>query len=97
MLPVVFTKGFLSPTAKAHDTAKKLLLCHAALRAIDQDASTPGLDNLASGLILPGLLQSPTEEVSLLTCVCLVDVLRLYAPDAPYSDEQKLVRATAGW
>lgn len=94
-LPVCFTKGFLAPGAKPSDLVKKLIASHATLREIDQDTQTPGLDNLAASLVLPGLLQGATEEVSLLACCCLVDVLRLYAPDAPYSDEQKLVRGVA--
>ena len=87
-----FTKGFLAPGAKPSDLVKKLIASHSTLREIDQDTQTPGLDNLAASLVLPGLLHGATEEVALLACCCLVDVLRLYAPDAPYSDAQKLVR-----
>ena len=90
---ICFTKGFLAGSGKPSDLVKKLVITHSTLRAIDQDTSVPGLDNLAAGLVLPGLLHSSgSEEVALLTCCCLVDVLRLYAPDAPYSDVQKLVR-----
>lgn len=91
-VPVCFTKGFLAPGAKPSDLVKKLIASHASLRVIDQDAQTPGLDNLAASLVLPGLLHGAPEEVTLLACCCLVDVLRLYAPDAPYNAAQKLVR-----
>ena len=53
--PIVFTKGFLAP-GKPSELYKKLLLAHTTLRGIDQDAQTPGLDNLASGLMLQGVL-----------------------------------------
>ena len=90
--PIVFTKGFLS--APGRDLAKRLDTTFNTLRGIEQDDAgpPPGLDNVAAGLVLPALLRSKVQEVNLLACCCLADVLRLYAPDAPYNDDQKLVR-----
>jgi sister-chromatid-cohesion protein PDS5 len=90
---VIFAKGFLAASG-GRDLAKRLETCFSTLKSIEQDDAGPpaGLDNIAAGLVAPALLRSKVREVSLLTCCCLADVLRLYAPDAPYSDEQKLVR-----
>jgi hypothetical protein len=89
---VVFSRGFLSATGR--DLAKRLDATFSTLRVIEQDDVGPpaGLDNVAAGLVLPTVLRSKVQEVSLLACCCLADVLRLYAPEAPYTDDQKLVR-----
>ena len=75
---------------------RKLEAAHATLSATEQaedsSAVPPGLENLAKGLMHPNILFSKSEDIQLLCCCCLVDVLRLYAPDAPYDDKEKLVR-----
>jgi len=95
MAVVCYAKGFLSSIKNVADGVRRLEAAHAQLRSTEQadDAAVPpGLDNLASGLLSPTLLHSDSEETRLLTCCCLVDILRLYAPDAPYSPNQILVR-----
>ena len=96
MAATIYTKGYLASSRGAADLARRLEATLTALRSADQESQPPGLDNVAAGLVLPALLHSKVHEVALLTCCCLADVLRLYAPDAPYNDDQKLVRALFG-
>ena len=94
MAAVVFTKGFLAGAKPGGaDLVRRLESTHAALKALAQeDSPPPGLDNVAAGLVAPAVLRGRGAEVALLACCCLVDVLRLYAPEAPFTDAQKLVR-----
>ena len=36
--------------------------------------------------IAPKILNHSDKEVRLITCCCIVDILRIFAPEAPYSD-----------
>ena len=55
------------------------------LRTIDQEeAHHESLRPVANELVTPGLLQHKDVGVRAWTCCCLVDMLKLFAPDAPY-------------
>ncbi|KAF1927292.1 uncharacterized protein M421DRAFT_421682 [Didymella exigua CBS 183.55] len=55
------------------------------LRTTDQEeAHRPSLEPVAAELVSPSLLQHKDVGVRAWTCCCLVDMLRLFAPDAPY-------------
>lgn len=55
------------------------------LRTIDQDeAHRESLEPVAAQLVSPSLLQHKDVGVRAWTCCCLVDMLKLFAPDAPY-------------
>ncbi len=62
-------------------------------------SKTPGdgellaaLNDHAASLVRPSLLRSPDSQVKLLTACCLAEMLRIYAPDAPYSADQIQVK-----
>jgi hypothetical protein len=92
----VFARGFLLG-ARGGELLRRLEATADALKKTDQDAGrdVPGMDNVAAGLAHASILHSRDADVRLLAVVGLVDVLRVYAPDAPFSTEQVLVRSRA--
>ena len=55
------------------------------LRTIDQEeADHESLRPVANELVTSSLLQHKDAGVRAWTCCCLVDMLKLFAPDAPY-------------
>lgn len=63
------------------------------LRTIDQEeAHRESLEPVAAELVSPSLLQHKDVGVRAWTCCCLVDMLRLFAPDAPYPAKNLKVR-----
>lgn len=44
------------------------------------------LSSLSLQLIAPKILNHSDKEVRLITCCCIVDILRIFAPEAPYGD-----------
>ncbi len=92
----LFSKGFAVSSKSTAELLKRLAATHDALKRLDQDDSLPaGLDNVAAGLVHATVIEHKDADVRLLAAAGLVDVLRLYAPDAPFDDEQKLVRPRA--
>ena len=64
------------------------------LRSIDQEeAHGDSLRPVANELVHASLLQHRDAGVRAWTCCCLVDMLRLFAPDAPYPAKNLKVRA----
>ena len=41
----------------------------------------------SSALISPALLRHKDKEVGLLVAICISEIMRIVAPDAPYSDD----------
>ena len=54
------------------------------------DSSSGSLPYTRAQLIQHGLLHHSDKEVRLLVCCCLVDVLRIFAPAAPYDEVELL-------
>eukprot|EP00457_Paulinella_chromatophora_P000461 gb/GEZN01000461.1/.p1 GENE.gb/GEZN01000461.1/~~gb/GEZN01000461.1/.p1 ORF type:complete len:1392 (+),score=340.63 gb/GEZN01000461.1/:82-4257(+) len=48
----------------------------------------PDLDSLAQTLVDPFLAKNKSKEVKLLVAICTAEILRLFAPNPPYSDRQ---------
>ncbi|BGP02903.1 Sister chromatid cohesion protein pds5 [Rhodotorula toruloides] len=68
------------------DLAKRLKAIHEQLSNFDQDdVDTDSLDKVACQLVDPKLLLHKDKGVKAYVGACLVDVLRLYAPEAPYT------------
>jgi len=88
----VFAANYL--THGKGDLVKRLMAVHAALRGVPQDALKlpPGLDNVAASLLDELVVRSKNKEVQQLGALALCEVLRLYAPEAPYTPEQVRVR-----
>ncbi|GJN93116.1 hypothetical protein Rhopal_006161-T1 [Rhodotorula paludigena] len=76
-------------TSTTSELVKRLKHAHDQLRDFDQDlVDVRSLDALAKHLCSPQLLLHKDKSVKAYTACCLVDVLRLYAPEAPYTPAQ---------
>eukprot|EP00941_MAST-03F_sp_MAST-3F-sp1_P002543 g2543.t1 len=77
-------------SAKSRDQLiKALRSAEAALIALSQECEkTNGLDSVASCFVIPRILKHRDGDVCILTASCLVEIFRIYAPDAPYSNDE---------
>ncbi|KAJ3292814.1 hypothetical protein HDU76_007122, partial [Blyttiomyces sp. JEL0837] len=74
------------PTA---ELVKRLKELHTQLSHLEQgevDLST--LQTIRKDLVMPSLIQHKDKGVRALTACCLAEVLRLFAPDAPYTESE---------
>ena len=75
---------------------KRLKSLHKELAEIDQDAiETSSLDKVAKELISNTLLLHKEKAVKAFLATCLVDILRLYAPEPPYTNLEVRVRLSS--
>lgn len=58
------------------------------LSEIDQEEDKTELSQIRDSLVSPDLLDYQDTDVKLFVACCAADVLRIYAPEAPYADEQ---------
>lgn len=86
----VFAADFLGKETRKGHLVTKLNDLHKVLKSLSQDpADRPdGLKRTAAQLISDKILQNPDKDLRLLASCCIVDVFRLFAPEAPYSDEE---------
>ncbi len=78
----------LSIGGRKTDLVRRLQQTHSCLKAISQDDRPEGLAETVEDLVGLGLITHEDRDVRLLVACCLVDVLRVYAPEAPYSPVQ---------
>lgn len=72
---------------------KRLQSLHTELEKLDQEQTdTESLGSVRKELIAPALLVHKDKGVKALVACCLADMLRLYAPDAPYTEAELKVR-----
>ncbi|CAI4048465.1 hypothetical protein N7582_004383 [Saccharomyces uvarum] len=84
--PIISTSEHLISTNELLDRLKAL---HEELAALDQDnTDLTGLDKYRDALVSRKLLKHKDVGIRAFTACCLSDILRLYAPDAPYTDSQ---------
>ena len=77
-----------SSTAEMLGSLKKV---KEKLEKTDQ-GETQGIDaKLVHSLVNPKLLRHKDVGIKALTACCLADILRIYAPNAPYSHKELLV------
>jgi sister-chromatid-cohesion protein PDS5 len=89
----ILNSGLLrSGQLRKHELIRELNQLHAFLPSINQEESArpPALDNIAAQLVDKSRLFNHDMEVRLLSCCCIVDILRIYAPEPPYDDVQLL-------
>lgn len=68
---------------------KRLKALHQELSVADQDLmETASLDGVARELIAHSLLLHKEKGVKAYLACCLADILRLYAPEAPYTQAE---------
>ena len=86
----IFEIDFDSIDAENFDLIENLSSLHIALSNVSQDENDrpKRLNKVSKQLVSKKLLQHCDKDIRLLTSCCIVDVLRIYAPDAPYDDEE---------
>jgi hypothetical protein len=86
----IFGMSISSRIARKGELIKHLDKLHNTLADVGQEMSDnpKELTFTAKQLVAQDLLQHKDKEVKLLTVCCLVDILRVFAPDAPYSNEE---------
>jgi sister chromatid cohesion protein PDS5 len=88
----VFTTSILSIINKKSDAILHLRTLYTELVKLEQDIHTApaGFDSVVTELISPVLIENNDKEIRLLVGCCLTEVLRIYAPEAPYRDNEML-------
>ncbi|KAK8847427.1 hypothetical protein IAR55_005285 [Kwoniella newhampshirensis] len=85
-------KEALIQTGKRESTdalLKRIKSLHQKLASLEQDLTDPrSLDQVKKPLIHPNILHHKDRGVKAYAACCLADLLRLYAPDAPYNATQ---------
>ncbi|KAJ3136348.1 hypothetical protein HK100_001853 [Physocladia obscura] len=76
------------PIATA-DLVARLKDLHSQLNSFEQESvNLPSLTPTAKNLVSPSLVSHKDKAVKSLVACCLADILRLFAPDAPYSESE---------
>ena len=86
----VYATTFLSKVSRKSDLISRLKELHVELSNLSQDPKDrpANLGNTAHQLISNKILGHVDKEVRLLAACCIVDILRVFAPDAPYDDKE---------
>jgi len=84
----VFNVNFLDKSTRKSELIGKLKELHEALGGLSQDPRERPLklSSTAAELVSDRILGNPDKEVRLLGSCCIVDILRIFAPEAPYDD-----------
>ncbi|KAI9015984.1 armadillo-type protein [Hyaloraphidium curvatum] len=73
----------------AADLNRRLTELHEELAKFEQeDVDVESLASVTRDLVSPSLVTHKDKGVKALTACCIADILRLYAPDAPYSNSE---------
>lgn len=81
----------VSKNSNVSDVVQDLKTLHNALSEVQQDdfpMVQSELTPIACHLVKDILLKNEDKTIRLLTACCLSNILRLFAPDAPYDGEQ---------
>lgn len=86
----IFDKNYLLKTTRKSEILSRLEEVHVALSSLSQDVGDrpKHINAIAANLISNKFLYSTDKDMRLLSCACVVDILRVYAPEAPYSDAE---------
>lgn len=86
----VFASDFLTKINRKNDLLTRLNTLHNSLSELSQNEKDrpKSLRVVAGQLVSKSILGNVDREVRLLSCCCIVDILRIFAPDAPYSGEE---------
>jgi sister-chromatid-cohesion protein PDS5 len=90
-MDVIYSVNILSHlSVKKAELLNYLNSLHKSLSGLSQNAidHPKGLTKIAQQIISERILSYSDKDVVLLVSCCIVDILRVYAPDAPYKDEE---------
>lgn len=84
--------NFLTKFPKKMELINYLTELHNHLSTLEQDVQKAprGLANTITYLISSKVLENSDREIRVLAGCCIVDVLRIYAPEAPYKDSDMI-------
>lgn len=86
----VYEPNFLGRAGRKGDLIVRLNALHKSLNELSQDPNDlpKGLQSTAAQLVSTKILSHSDKDVRLLSACCIVDVLRVFAPEAPFCDEE---------
>lgn len=86
----VYEANFLKRVGRKGDLIVRLNALHTSLNELSQDPNDlpKGLKSTAAQLVSTKVLCHSDKDVRLLSACCIVDILRIFAPEAPYCDEE---------
>ena len=86
----VFSSTFLKVSSKKGELLSKLNDLHRSLSTLSQDVEElpKGLKLTSAQLVSDKILSHADKDVRLMAACCLVDILRVYAPEAPFGDDE---------
>ena len=88
----VYDPDFLGKVTRKGDLVQRLNTLHKSLTTLSQELSDrpKGLKTTAAELVSDKILKHPDKDVRLLAVCCIVDIFRVFAPEAPYADEEMI-------
>jgi sister-chromatid-cohesion protein PDS5 len=86
----VFEVSYLQSATRKSDLLTKLNDLHKQLSTLSQEVEElpKGLKQIASHLVSKRIIGHADKDVRLMASCCLVDIFRVYAPEAPFGDEE---------
>ncbi|KAF8907524.1 armadillo-type protein [Mucidula mucida] len=86
---LVFKEKLVTKSQTTDTYLRKLKALHHNLTQLEQDTvDTASLATVSRDVILPAILLHSDRGVKAYAACCLVDLLNLYAPEAPYEDHE---------
>ncbi|KAJ2771893.1 Sister chromatid cohesion protein pds5, partial [Coemansia nantahalensis] len=87
--PKLFTNATHKKAVAVAELYKQLKRLSKELNGLEQETvDTQSLDGVTKQLVAPALLRHKEPGVVAYVSCCIADVLRLYAPEAPYTDDE---------
>ena len=85
--------GYLTARGNKDALLRRFDAAHTLLREIEQDnEDMPNIKHMTKDLVDKKVLHHKDKDVRLMASCCLAEVLRIYAPEAPYNSAELVVR-----
>lgn len=85
----IFTTSYLGKATRKVELLSRIKILHETLKNLDEIGNKKKILISISGQLNSNkLIGNPEKEIRLLSAACILDILRLFAPDVPYSSEE---------
>mmetsp|Transcript_13616 Transcript_13616/g.22441 ORF Transcript_13616/g.22441 Transcript_13616/m.22441 type:complete len:1290 (-) Transcript_13616:585-4454(-) len=85
----IYGERYLHSGLSKDEVSKRVKALQSLLADLDQDTDKrEDLRHAAQALVQPFIFDNTDKTIKLLAACCLADIIRIFAPDAPYSDPQ---------
>eukprot|EP01116_Phalansterium_solitarium_P023557 TRINITY_DN8317_c0_g1_i2.p1 TRINITY_DN8317_c0_g1~~TRINITY_DN8317_c0_g1_i2.p1 ORF type:complete len:1300 (+),score=396.34 TRINITY_DN8317_c0_g1_i2:66-3965(+) len=84
----ILSARFIGPSIKGRELVENLKLLSDALSKLEQNYDTKQIDATAAALVQDYIVKHKDKDVRVLASCSLADIIRIYAPEAPYDDDQ---------